>query len=145
MVKSLSTATGRVWINNVDPGVSETFIDDYNFWKNSSSDALFICDDSTMGAQVWIHLATVSDVEELISEIPTQVQSDWTQSSSVAVDFIRNKPPARSQASASRSLNSPFQVSSSRDSLVIYSVDISCSLSLTTGQTGTLFLEIASD
>lgn len=52
---------------------------------------------------------------------------------------------ARTQSSASRSLNSGFQVSTTRDSLVNYSVDISCTLSLTGGQTGTLFLEIASD
>ena len=52
---------------------------------------------------------------------------------------------ARSQSSASRSLNSVFQISSTRDCLVNYSVDISCALSLSGGQTGTLFLEIASD
>lgn len=54
-------------------------------------------------------------------------------------------PAARSQSSASRSLNTGFQVSTTRDSLVNYSVDISCTLSLTSGQAGTVFLEIASD
>ncbi len=74
-----------------------------------------------------------------------QIQSDWTQSSSGSVDFIKNKPAARSQSSASRSLNSAFQPSATRDSLVNYSVDISVSLSLTTGQAGTVYLEVASD
>lgn len=80
-----------------------------------------------------------------ISSMPSQVQSNWTQASSGAVDFIKNKPAARSQSSASRSLNSGFQVSTTRDSLVNYSVDVSTSATLIGGQTGTVFLEIASD
>lgn len=52
---------------------------------------------------------------------------------------------SRSQSSASRSLNTVFQISTTRDSLVNYSVDISCVLSLTSGQTGTAFLEIATN
>lgn len=51
----------------------------------------------------------------------------------------------RSQASASRSLNSGFQISTTRDSLVNYSVDVSCTATLLGGQTGTVFLEVASD
>lgn len=51
----------------------------------------------------------------------------------------------RSQASSSRSLNTCFQVSSTRDSLVNYSVDIATTLSLTGGQTGTVFLETYSN
>lgn len=72
-----------------------------------------------------------------------QVNSDWNAVSGVAQ--ILNKPPSRSQSSASRSLNTIFQVSSTRDCLVNYSVDIATTLSLTTGQSGTVFLEIASD
>lgn len=49
----------------------------------------------------------------------------------------------RSQASVARSLNSIFQVSSTRDSLVNYSVDISTSATLLGGQTGTVYLEIS--
>lgn len=45
--------------------------------------------------------------------------------------------------SASRSLNSAYQISAERDTLVNYSVDISTTLSLTGGQTGTVFLEYA--
>lgn len=52
---------------------------------------------------------------------------------------------SRSQSSASRSLNSAFQISTTKDSLVNYSVDIACTLSLTGGQTGTAFLEIATN
>lgn len=77
-----------------------------------------------------------------------QVQSDWAQSNSGAVDFIKNKPStpaARSQLAQTRSFNSGFQVSTTRDALVTYSVDVSCTSTLVAGQTGTVFLEIASD
>lgn len=52
---------------------------------------------------------------------------------------------ARSFASVSRSLNSVFQPSTTRDVGVSYSVDVACTLSLTTGATGTVFLEYADD
>lgn len=45
----------------------------------------------------------------------------------------------------SRSLNSAFQCSGSRDTIVTYSIDIACTLSLTGGQTGTIYLEMADD
>lgn len=50
---------------------------------------------------------------------------------------------ARSQSSVSRSLNSAFQISSTRDSLTNYSVSISTSLSLTGGTAGSAYLEIS--
>lgn len=68
-----------------------------------------------------------------------------TVATSGAYSDLTGKPAARSQASAARSLNSGFQVSTTRDSLVSYSVDVACSLTLTTGAVGTVFLEIASD
>ena len=52
---------------------------------------------------------------------------------------------SRSQSSANRSLNNVFQISSSRDALVNYSVEISCVLNLATGEAGIVYLEIASD
>lgn len=51
----------------------------------------------------------------------------------------------RSQSSASRSLNTIFQVSATRDVFAIYSIDVSCTLSLIGGQTGSVFLEIATN
>ncbi len=56
------------------------------------------------------------------------------------------RPPvalARSQASASRSLNTAFQVSTTRDSLVSYSVQITITASIAGGQNGDVILEIA--
>lgn len=52
---------------------------------------------------------------------------------------------ARSFGYTTRALNTCFQVSATRDTLVTYSVDIATSLSLTTGQQGTVYLETFSD
>jgi len=50
-----------------------------------------------------------------------------------------------SQSSASRSLNSVFQVSASRPALMIYSVQITTTVSIGSNQDGDVILEIASD
>ncbi|MFJ3117815.1 hypothetical protein ACIPI6_14870 [Pseudomonas protegens] len=51
----------------------------------------------------------------------------------------------RSQAAATRSLNTAFQVSASRDAWVSYSVQITVTASIAGGQNGDVVLEIASD
>lgn len=48
-------------------------------------------------------------------------------------------------ATPTRSLNSAFQVSSTRAAMVSYTVDIASTLSLTSGQTGTVTLQYADD
>ena len=63
--------------------------------------------------------------------------SSWVQMTAV--------PIARTQSAVTRSFNTSFQLSTTHDGTVEYSVDVSCSLSLTTGATGTVFLEIADD
>lgn len=52
---------------------------------------------------------------------------------------------AMSFANPSRSLNTAFQISGTKNALVSYSVDISCTMSLTSGQSGTVVLEYADD
>ena len=74
-----------------------------------------------------------------------QIQSDYAQANSGSVDFIKNKPAARSQALASRSLNSAFQISATRDAVVSYSVQITVTASIGGRQNGEVVLEIASD
>jgi hypothetical protein len=51
----------------------------------------------------------------------------------------------RSQSTASRSLNSAFQVSAARDAVVQYSVQTTITASIAGGQDGDVFLDIASD
>lgn len=129
------------------------------FW-NTSADTFFICLASAgPSSQSWKHYTSgvlqsdwsqgSSGSQDFIKNKPSipaaQIQSDWTQSNNASLDYIKNKPAARSQSSASRSLNSAFQISSTRDCFANYSVDIATSLTLTTGQAGTVYLEIASD
>lgn len=52
---------------------------------------------------------------------------------------------SRSQAAVTRSLNSAFQVSATRDAQVQYSVQMTITASITGGQDGDVFLDIASD
>lgn len=53
--------------------------------------------------------------------------------------------PSFSQSSPSRTLNSSFRPSTTRNVLVSYSVSIATTLSLTTGQAGTAILETSTD
>lgn len=50
---------------------------------------------------------------------------------------------ARSQSSVTRSLNTAFQVSTTRDALVIYTPRLTVTASIAGGQDGDVFLEIA--
>jgi phage-related tail fiber protein len=52
---------------------------------------------------------------------------------------------ARSSSAVSVSLNSSSQISTTRDAMVSYSIDISATLSISGGQTGNVFLEISPD
>ena len=56
-----------------------------------------------------------------------------------------NLPPARSASIPTRSLNSAaYQISATRDALALYSVQIAATISLTTGQSGTVSLQMSS-
>lgn len=129
---------------------------------DSVNNITYICEQTGASNQIWSQTATIPAVNSLIAAALTtsgnpsfiknkptipaaQIQSDWTQGNTGLLDYIKNKPAARSQSSASRSLNSAFQVSATRDAMVNYSVDIATAISLTTGQSGTVVLEIASD
>lgn len=107
--------------------------------------------------------ASSSGLSQILNKptIPAaQVNSDWSASSGISQ--ILNKPtlatvattgqysdligapsvPSRSFSYSTRSLNTCFQVSSTRDALVSYSVDIQTSLTLLAGQQGTVYLRI---
>lgn len=78
----------------------------------------------------------------------TQVNSDWSASSGVAQ--ILNKPTIptilpRSFAYPTRALNTCFQVSSTRDALVSYGVDVTTTLTLTNGGQGSAALRTYTD
>lgn len=84
------------------------------------------------------------DIDGYISMAPGQsIRRKLDDSAFEAYD-----PPsvsAYSQSSATRSLNSAFVPSSTRNVLASYSVDIAATLSLSGGQSGTVFLEISAN
>lgn len=49
----LSTASGRIWLDTVNPGLSEPSVEQGNFWLNTVSTALYLCITGTKGSQVW--------------------------------------------------------------------------------------------
>lgn len=59
MAKTLSTGSEWIWLNNASPGLSETNVSVGNLWLNTVTNNVFICKDSTIGAQVWDEYATV--------------------------------------------------------------------------------------
>jgi len=76
------------------------------------------------------------------------VNADWNSVSGLSQ--ILNKPTiptvsTPSQSSATRTLNSIFQVSATRGAFVFYSVQITVTASIAGGQDGDCILEIASD
>lgn len=81
----------------------------------------------------------------------SQTQADWNQSTSTAIDFIKNKPtvlvPSTPTAIASggRNFNQAYQISSSVRAKISVSVQVTCELSLTGGESGKVILEISPD
>lgn len=91
--------------------------------------------------------------DETLATFPTipnaQVQADYTQANSAAIDFIKNKPAAISVTSGvSRTIQTVaaaangVQISSSRNALVSYSVSIQVTATIGGAASGAVVLEI---
>lgn len=92
-------------------------------------------------------VAVSGDYEDLenkpVIPIPTpQIQSDWEQSNSGMVDFIKNKP-VRSFSKPSRALNSAFLVNGSRDCFVGYALNVTTVAALLAGARARFTLQYA--
>lgn len=133
-----STTVSVVYIDNINDAYGGLFNYVYNFGVEQT-------------------LYTIDELRSLItaSVLATAINSAWTMTSS---DILWNIPnfvtptlltqftsnsTARTYSAASRSLNSAFLISSTRECLVNYSIDIAATLSLITGETGTVILEYA--
>lgn len=53
MPKVLSTGSGWIWLDTVDPGQSETNVSQGNLWLNTATNDVFICKVPTIASQVW--------------------------------------------------------------------------------------------
>jgi hypothetical protein len=117
-------------------------------WNASSGVEVILNKPTIPAAQVNSDWNAVAGVAQILNKpaIPAaQIQADWAQLNAAAVDFVKNKPGARAQADAVRSLNTVFQISATRDCLASYSVQITVTASITGSQNGDVLLEIASD
>lgn len=68
-----------------------------------------------------------------------------TYNSSTGVLNVPNYTPSRSQSSATRALNTAFQISATRDAMASYSVQCVITASIAGGQSCDVILEIATD
>lgn len=126
MLATLMGSSIRLWAASTDPdtSVQSSLIvappDIGEFFINTTTGGLFLCYGNVLGSQIW---------------------QPATNSALILSIVAKN----RSQLSPSRSLNNAFQISSTHDAIASYSVDVSTSLSLAGGTSGTVILEIASD
>lgn len=81
-----------------------------------------------------------------LSDKPTipsaQIQPDWAQTNSASMDFIKNKP-VRSYSASSRPLNTAFQISTTMDVFVSYSILVTSIAAILVGSRGRVTLRYA--
>lgn len=92
-------------------------------------------------------VAISGDYNDLTNKpvIPTpidQVQSDWAQTDTGEVDFIKNKPMS-SFANPSRSVNSVFRPNEDKDCFVAYALNVTTTAALLAGARARLTLQYA--
>lgn len=73
-----------------------------------------------------------------------QIQADWNQASTGALDYIKNKP-FKTITNVTRSLNASYTPSSTYDTFCTYSVDVVSTFTLTGSTDGTLYLETSTN
>lgn len=86
-----------------------------------------------------------SGARAAISLTTTGTSGPATYNSSTGALNIPNYAPSRSQASATRALNTAFQISSTRDAMASYSVQCVITASIAGGQSCDVVFEIATD
>lgn len=102
----------------------------------------------TIGPKQWVR---VNDTNTALVAYTAVAASELaTVATSGSYNDLTNKPtipsvPTRSFSAPSRSLNTAFQPSTTRDAQVSYSVDIATTVSLAGGAVGTVYLEYADD
>lgn len=93
------------------------------------------------------HAHATSDITGLASYVDgriTTTQPDWTETGTSSLSYVKNKP-SLTWATSTRALNTAFLVSGTKATFVSYTVDVSTTLSLLAGETGTVILEYADD
>lgn len=158
MVAQISTNAGSSYINtgygNADIGLQIGFLDggtnQLNFsayLMNPRSSSSYLGSVSNTLRTAFVSGNTYGDYYTVANTTANAFRiacGDGTNFSGVfSLYGILDQLVTPSASAASRSLNTSYQISTTRNCLVSYSVDVSCSITLTTGQTGTVFLEYA--
>lgn len=158
MIAVIHLGTARIWYSTSDPdnsvqNATGIFAELENFFRNVSTGKIFMCTDvDGSGLQTWTEIYPV--------------QPSWTQSTSTAADFIKNKPALATVATSGSyndlsnkptipgalsfstptfsSATTSTQLSATRAAQVIYTFPTSMT-SLITSQTLTSSLQIADD
>lgn len=66
---TLSSASGRIWLDSVAPTASEEFAEQGNFWLTTSNNQFWMCTDGTPEALVWGKLVSGSQVQMIKTAI----------------------------------------------------------------------------
>lgn len=93
------------------------------------------------GSYIWMYDGSVG----IPSSNPMKMAAIGTGLTWNGTTLTATQPAARSFSYTTRSLNSCFQVSSTRDAAVSYAVEIAATISLTAGQQGTVYLRTYSN
>lgn len=128
--------TIRVFLESLQSGGSTTLYFNFSYDIGSGMQT---------GNQIFVDTTGISTSYDLKNAIVAAFQA-WAIANSMPVITTSNVIFSTVldipiQSAATRSLNTAFQIDAIKNSTVAYSVDIATSLSLTTGQVGTVFLE----
>lgn len=142
-VGTTTYANGIALLTSQINGISSSTTQVRSDWnQNSTSSFAYIQNKPLLSA-----VATSGAYADLTGKptIPSaQIQSNWSQTSTTALDFIKNKPVA-TYSYPTRTIGTAFQVSTTSDASVHYSVRIANTLTLSGGAAGDIVLEIADD
>lgn len=91
--------------------------------------------------------SSITDIRDSVNTAVVTYASSigYTLTPSDIISMFNAAAPIRTYNNPTRTLNSAFQVSTTQDASVSYAVNIAATLSLVTGQTGTVILEYADD
>lgn len=156
-----STAAGRAILTaptaataRATLGVQSTSEAAAAYYPASSNPAAYI---TTSALSPYLTSATAAGTYATTSALTSGLAGKFNTPTGTTAQYLRGdgalatfpaipaSPAAIVQAATTRALNTAFQISTTRGALVSYSVQMTVTASIASGQDGDLFLEIASD
>ncbi len=135
-VTSVNTKTGALTLNHTDVGAAAS---------SHTHQATDLSDSTSVGRSL-VTASTQALARSAIGAGTSSFTPSGTSSQCIRGDGSYGScGSTRSFSNPTRALNSCFQVSSTRDAIVVYAAEITASLALVGGQQGTLYLETFTD